>query len=154
MVVVRYDLRDTTVGYNIGHVHAIELIERVAHELQRPVVINISNGMNTGAHNGTSPVERRCERFTDSGDAPGRVIVKSAGNESRSARHAKLDLAQGVQQSITWIAQTRQGPAPPAHAANDVLEGWFSGANSYRFRVLTPAGVASPWLDMSGDMKD
>lgn len=147
LVVVRYDLRDTTVGYNIGHIHAIELIERVAVELERPVVINISNGMNTGAHNGTSPVERRCERFTDSGDAPGRVIVKSAGNESRSARHAKVDLAQGVVQSISWIALTRQGPAAPAHAANDVLEGWFSGANTFRFRVLTPDGAASPWLD-------
>ena len=46
-----------------------------------PVVVNVSQGMNAGAHDGKSMLEVAFDEFSKGGRQRGRVIVKSAGNE-------------------------------------------------------------------------
>src|SRR5262249_43431210 len=95
LVVVRYDLQGRSVGYSKGHIDALAFIDQIADQLRLPVVVNISNGMNTGAHDGTADLEQSCELFCRNGQKPGRIVVKSAGNERGKGRHARIDVANG-----------------------------------------------------------
>ena len=148
LVVVRYDLQDATVGYSVGHMDALAFIDRLATHLGKPVVVNISNGMNAGAHDGSSDVEVRCEDFTDAGRKPGRVIVKSAGNEKGMGRHAKIKLGQG---SVTELRWRSTAVAPDKPSKPEVIELWFDTMNEYSFRLKPPASVFSPPITGSFD---
>ena len=55
------------------------------------------------------PLERLCNSFTDHGQKPGRIIVKSAGNERRQGRHATITVPQGTVKSLRWRSQNRLG---------------------------------------------
>lgn len=85
LIVVRYDTGGASIGFSNGHIEALGFIGDRAAELGLPVVVNISNGENSGAHDGTSTVEQSCAEFVRT---PDRVIVKSAGNEQGEKRHA------------------------------------------------------------------
>ncbi len=141
LIVVRYDLQESSVGYSVGHIDALSFIDKLASRLNKPVVVNISNGMNAGAHDGTSTVEQKCQEFTDNGQAPGRVIVKSAGNERGKARHATIKVGTGTIDELRWrsTATVREGKTVP-----EIIELWFPFNNQYQFRVKPPGGDYSP----------
>lgn len=141
LIVVRYDLQDASVGYSSGHTDALNFIDGMATRLGKPVVVNISNGMNAGAHDGTSLVENRCEDFCGQGQRPGRIIVKSAGNERGMGRHAKLKVGNGSIGELSWLSQAKD---PAGRSVPEIVELWFSASNQYRFRVRPP-GPASRW---------
>jgi subtilisin family serine protease len=147
LIVVRYDLIDATIGYNVGHIHALDFIDHLAAKAGKPVVVNISNGMNTGAHDGTSAVEEMCEKFLGNGGRSGRVIVKSAGNERRQARHAVLDVGEGGTGKLRWKSTAIPRPEPAAGGLEEIIELWFDSSNDYRFRVKPPKSNPSPWVD-------
>lgn len=52
-----------------------------AEELQEPCVVNLSIGNPIGWKDGLSPLNLVCDALTDGGEASGRVIVFSAGND-------------------------------------------------------------------------
>lgn len=60
---------------------ALRSIFAHADELEMPCVINVSIGNCTGWKDGLSPIPQLCEELTDGGEAPGRIIVFSAGND-------------------------------------------------------------------------
>ncbi|MGC5173288.1 S8 family serine peptidase [Microbacterium sp. DT81.1] len=132
LIVVRFDRGGQSIGASAGHLNAIQLIEDRAEELGLPVVVNISNGMNAGAHDGSAEVERRCAKFVD---RPNHVIVKSAGNEGGLGRHARFEMIDQNMKSLRWdsrlSAQAREG-------ASDELELWFGTHNLYNFEIVDP----------------
>src|SRR5262249_48371222 len=77
-------------GYSFAHLAALTFIDRVATELSRPVVVTVGQGMNAGAHDGTSSVEVGFDEFARGGQKSGRVVVKAAGNEGDGQSHAAL----------------------------------------------------------------
>src|SRR5262249_10970521 len=141
LIVVRYDLQESSVGYSMGHIDALAFIDKLATKEGKPVVVNISNGMNAGAHDGTSPVEQKCQEFTANGQAKGRVIVKSAGNERGKGRHAMLKVGDGSIAELRWrsAAVVTGGKSVP-----EIIELWFPNRNQYRFRVKPPTGGDAP----------
>jgi subtilisin family serine protease len=141
LIVVRYDLQESSVGYSMGHIDALAFIDKLATKEGKPVVVNISNGMNAGAHDGTSPVEQKCQEFTANGQAKGRVIVKSAGNERGKGRHAMLKVGNGSIAELRWrsAAVMAGGKSVP-----EIIELWFPNRNQYRFRVKPPTGGYAP----------
>jgi endonuclease G len=139
VVAVRYDLDGESVGNSNGHVQALGFIDALARTLDLPVVVNISNGMNSGAHDGSSKVEVACGEFTRQGQKPGRVVVKSAGNELNMARHATFTVGQGFTKALRW----RSTPIPDAVNPASLIERielWFPRSNRYKFQVRTPQG--------------
>ncbi len=150
LIVVRYDLQNSSVGYSKGHIDALDFIDRVAKVEQLPVVVNISNGMNAGAHDGTSTVEVSCNRFTDDGRAPGRIIVKSAGNERGLGHHALISVPHGFTKQLRWRSQNRTGPS----TATEEIEIWFHHLNRYRFELHPPSGKASEPIDSEHKVLD
>jgi subtilisin family serine protease len=123
-----------------GFSHACNLaliyIKYLAEQENLPVVVNISQGMNSGAHDGTALIERGCDNFSDGGKAPGLVIVKSAGNERDKKRHAKLFIFDNSSDTLCWQSPRNQ----------DIIELWFKSSNLMRFRLTNPDEEASSWV--------
>jgi len=128
-----------SIGYSNSHVDALNFIDRVAADLDLPVVVNVSQGMNAGAHDGSSTLEAAFDNFSAGGRLPGRVIVKSAGNERTHAGHAKLQMSTDGAEDFTWDSTKN-------HRQPDVIELWFRASDELQFRLVAPGGQASPWV--------
>ena len=72
----------------------------MADRLGLPVVVNMSQGINAGAHDGKSVLEGGFNRFTRL--KRGRVLVKSAGNERGRRGHARLTVPPGGVDDLVW----------------------------------------------------
>jgi subtilisin family serine protease len=130
---------DQPTGYSHANLAALSFIDQMAESLNKPVVVNLSQGMNAGAHDGKSALETAFDEFSNGGRKPGRVVVKSAGNERVKRGHAKVTVPDGGAESLTW----RCPPGP----SRVQLELWWSSANQYRFRLTSPSGDPSEWVE-------
>jgi len=122
-----------SMGYSTSHVDALAYIKAVAGRLDLPVVVNVSQGMNAGAHDGTSLLEAAFDEFSGGGRDPGAVIVKSAGNERNFAGHARLTLASNMLEQLVWRCKA-------GFRSEDVFELWFMACDEFKFRVSDPSG--------------
>lgn len=122
-------------GYSGSHIDALAFIDHIATGLGRPVVVNLSQGMNAGAHDGKSALEVAFDAFAESGRKPGRVVVKSAGNERDKGGHALLTVPSGGLDTLRWQR------SPQADAC-ERLELWWSSADQLAFRLRGPDGKA------------
>jgi subtilisin family serine protease len=136
IIAIRHETGGTSIGYSVGHINALSLIDRRATDLGLPVVVNISNGMNAGAHNGTADVELKCTAFTETSQKAGRIVVKSAGNERNSGRHAQFTVT-GANRLLRLNSRSKPGK-DGVKAASERLELWFGTHNVYEFAVQTP----------------
>ncbi len=134
--------RPRSLGYSNSHLLALQFIKDFAETLNMPVVINVSQGMNAGAHDGTSNLEKGFDSITDNGRIPGIVIVKSAGNERDQKGHAKLLLASNSSEMLRWESKD-------IFRIKDVVELWFKASDRFKFRLINPIGDTTEWLDWS-----
>jgi len=125
-----------SLGYSVSHVDALAFVQAAAQELELPVAVNVSLGMNAGAHDGSSMLEAAFDSFTDQGRDPGIVLVKSAGNERGHGGHARADVAVGMVTDITW-----ESDAVPR--ADDYFEFWFHAFDDIEFTLEAPSGNVS-----------
>jgi endonuclease G len=141
LIVVRFDTGGKSIGASWGHQSALKMIGDRAEELGLPVVVNISNGMNAGAHDGTAELEVKCARFVDKAN---RSIVKSAGNETGYGRHATFEVVDRSSKVLRWQSTPKAGSAGEGTA--DELELWFGTYNVYEFRIQDPdGGLSTPF---------
>jgi subtilisin family serine protease len=139
-------------GYSHAHIAALTFVDQFASALGMPVVVNVSQGMNAGAHDGRSALEVAFDEFSKGGRTPGRVVVKSAGNERDKRGHARVTLMPDSVEELRWTRQ--MDPLWP----QDRLELWWDSANEFRFRLAAPSGECSDWVDgatpdLSGRLK-
>lgn len=125
------DVDPKSVGYSKSHIDALSFIEREAGG--RPLVINMSSGMNAGAHDGTSPLELAFDRFTQGGTTPGRAIVKSIGNERYSDLHARLYTITDGTNHFEWHSSSEV-------RWQDYIELWFPSTDRHEFTLISPSG--------------
>ncbi len=127
-------------GYSEAHLAALEFIDTTASALRLPVVVNVSQGKNAGAHDGQSALEVGFDEFAKGGRKSGRVVVKSAGNERGKRGHAKLTVPPGGADELVWRC-------PPGLSRTVNLELWWKPENDYRFQLRSPGGESSEWVD-------
>ena len=130
IVKVRYD--KPGIGDSPSLVNALDWIWDHPRAAGKAVVINISQGNNYGPHDGTSLVESAID--IDLLTAHGRAVVKSAGNEGDTKKHAAGTVLPHDKLDITF--EVRGGDA-----ANRHLEIWYGKANTLKVTVL---GVVPP----------
>lgn|GEM_PF-607203 len=85
------------------------------------IVINLSVGTWSGAHDGRSDVARRIDeiiRRSDAGEGPPVAIIVGAGNAGADEGHLALELAPGDTSEIVWRFRANAASA-------DKLEVWF-----------------------------
>ena len=58
-------------GYSKSHVDALNFIDQIATQMNLPTVVNVSQGMNAGAHDGRSMLEVAFDAFSGGGENPG-----------------------------------------------------------------------------------
>ena len=131
-----------SIGYSISHIDALSFIQDVAVRNGLPVVVNVSLGMNAGAHDGTSALEAAFDEFSRGGRRPGYIIVKSAGNERGRDGHARISLGCYAVDGFTWRSSD-------IRRAEDIVEVWFQSSDDVRFRLVNPVGDGSPWVGRS-----
>ena len=125
-----------SLGYSNSHVDALSFIQSAAAKEGLPVAVNVSLGMNAGAHDGSSTLEAAFDAFTGMGRLPGVVLVKSAGNERGHKGHARADVPQNGFADITW-------ESGQAFRDEDYIEVWFNAFDDIELTLLDPAGNAS-----------
>lgn len=94
-------------------IDGISYLQQLANTLGRPIVLNMSLGSQFGAHDGTRAYEVAVDNFTASG--PGRVAVKSAGNDNGRNLHNRIILGGGANSAVSFNV-------PTGTAGNDVFQ--------------------------------
>lgn len=130
------------IGYSQSHVEALSFIDDFAARLDLPVVVNVSQGMNAGAHDGKSALEVAFDAFSDSGRRRGRVVVKSAGNERDKDGHAKVTIPPDAREWLNW----ERLPDPDYPERTERIELWWSSADELEFKLHDPYGAESDWV--------
>ncbi|MEM9205684.1 MAG: S8 family serine peptidase [Pseudomonadota bacterium] len=130
-----------SLGYSNSHIDALVFLKtaaaggnRVADE-GKPIAINVSLGMNAGAHDGSSALEAAFDGITGGGRDEGCVIVKSAGNERGHGGHAETTVFLGMTE-VTWTAENLP-------RSQDYLEAWFAALDDVAFVLVDPSGNRS-----------
>jgi subtilisin family serine protease len=101
-----------------------------ATTLGKNAVVNLSLGSHFGPHDGTSAFESGLNALT----GPGRVIVKSAGNERGVAQHAEV-FAAGLGTNATMTA---------AGSANNriiAIDGYYEASEQVNVQITSPGGT-------------
>lgn len=130
-----------SLGYSNSHIDAIVFLRSAALKEALPMVINVSLGMNAGAHDGLSNLEATFDALTDKGKIPGFVIVKSAGNEGGSGGHAEVQAVASVK-TISWDSANR-------FRRQDYIEVWYDEWQDLEFALLDPQGNRSPTVSVA-----
>jgi subtilisin family serine protease len=120
-------------GDSADTLDAIRYIFDVAAAVNRPAVINQSQGDNVGPHDGTGLLEIGIDNLLAT---PGRAMVKSAGNEGAANRHASGAMTDGGTQNVQFTV-------PPNRAAPITLDLWYDGSDRFDFAITPPAGAPS-----------
>ncbi|MEM8796062.1 MAG: S8 family serine peptidase, partial [Pseudomonadota bacterium] len=136
-----------SIGYSNSHVDALYFLTSAAAGNNAlvangmPIAINVSLGMNAGAHDGSTLLEAAFDAATNIGRDRGVVIVKSAGNERSHAGHASIQAAHGGVVELSWHSSEKFRP-------QDYFEGWFDAADDLSFVVVDPKGNRSSEIDV------
>lgn len=112
---------------------AVSYIFQKAAALNRPVVINQSQGDNLGPHDGTSLLERGLDNLLG---GPGRAMVKSAGNAAADRIHAQGTVGTGAPQIV-------QFGVVPQDTTPETMDIWYEGSDRFDFRITEPGGPTS-----------
>jgi endonuclease G len=129
-----------SLGYSNAHVDALHFLKIAAGGGNAvlvdalPIAVNVSLGMNAGAHDGSSTLEAAFDLITDAGRDPGYVIVKSAGNERGLGGRARVRAFNGLV-NLQWDAT-----AGAIRRPQDYIEVWYSSLDDIEFTLVDPAG--------------
>jgi subtilisin family serine protease/pimeloyl-ACP methyl ester carboxylesterase len=132
-----------SLGYSNSHVDALHFLKIAAAggnaiiAEARPIAVNVSLGMNAGAHDGSSTLEAAFDSSSGGGRDPGFVIIKSAGNERGHGGHARLRVVLGGAIDVAWDSSSTH------RRFQDYLEAWYSSLDDLRFELVDPAGNRS-----------
>lgn len=130
-----------SLGYSVSHTNALEFLRILAQQDNSlspdnsPIAINVSLGMNAGAHDGQTLLEAAFDSATGQGRDAGIVVVKSAGNERPHRGHANVAVALGrVDVDWTSLAEDR---------GLDYFEAWYFKLDVLEFVLHAPDGAIS-----------
>jgi subtilisin family serine protease len=124
LVMVKSDFNDTHVVDGVAYIFA------VATARGQSAVVNLSLGSQYGPHDGTSDFEAGLNALT----GPGRIIVKSAGNDRGLSRHAQVSTLGGNVNVTMTVSGSFQG-------AQFAIDGYYESSDNIQVRVTTPSNT-------------
>lgn len=120
---------------NVEIMLAVKYVINKARELNMPVVVNLSNGMNEGPHDGTSLIEQYLD---DISQVWKNNIVVAAGNEGASNTHTSFNISTGEKRTFCFQVGDNQ--------LSYALSVWKSFIDTMEFEVISPSGNRSKRL--------
>jgi subtilisin family serine protease len=122
-----------------GVVDGVAYVFNRATALGKNAVCNLSLGSHFGPKDGTSAFEAGLSAMT----GPGRIIIKSSGNERGQARHAEV-LAAGAGTNATM---TISGSAVGRLVA---IDGYYEATENLNVQITTPNGTVVGPIPVGG----
>ncbi|MFZ5966230.1 MAG: S8 family serine peptidase [Bacillota bacterium] len=129
-VIVKSDLQT---GHIIDGLH---YIFRVAEDLGRPAVINLSLGGHADPHDGSDPLSITIDTLS----GKGRIVCCAAGNEGNDNIHAQALISEGKTHTVRFHVPPSMDPVRTM-----VLNGWYSGTDQIEVAVRSPRGFTTPF---------
>ncbi|WP_082697163.1 S8 family peptidase [Kocuria rosea] len=131
IIIVTNQVTTEAFGDSATTLDAIQYIYSVAQTFGRPAVINISQGDNLSAHDGTALLERGIDNLLGGG---GRALVKSAGNAANGGVHASGTVNTDSTSAIQFIV-------PESDKTPDTLDFWYKATDRIGFALKPPSGT-------------
>ena len=148
LIIVRYDyLNANAIGENQRLVEAINFIFGFLDSIDKPKVINISQGDNLGPHDGTSGVELAIDAHVETGDFlhHPQIVVKSAGNEGGMLRHVQGRVPGNDNLEIEF-------EVPKGLRSDAELDLWYDRTGTLNLTVTAPGGTATGVINHGSDL--
>jgi subtilisin family serine protease len=124
-----------------GHVaDAVRYIFRVARELGRPAVVNMSLGGHFDPHDGSDSLSK----VINSETGPGRIVCCAAGNEGNDNIHAQAIVAPGKTHTMRFNVPLNQTNIA-------TLNSWYSSAGQLEVSLRSPNGFVTPFQPVIAD---
>lgn len=134
LVVVRSDLQDAHIADGIRYIF------RIASELGRPAVVNLSLGGHADAHDGSDSLSK----VIDAETGPGRIVCCAAGNEGNDNIHGQTIIPSGRTRGMRFNV--------PLNQVGIVwLNAWYSKDNELEVSVRSPNGFVTPFQKIIAD---
>lgn len=134
LVIVNSDLQDAHIA------DAVRYIFRVARELERPVVVNLSLGGHADAHDGSDSLSR----IIDAETGPGRIVCCAAGNEGNDNIHGQASVAAKKNRNMRFNVPYNQ-------VGILWLNGWYAGDSQLEIALRSPNGFVTPFQKIVTD---
>lgn len=109
---------------NVTILDGVKYLFDYAASVGKPCVVNLSLGVHTGPHDGTSLFDQACDEL----QGPGRLMVGAAGNEGETPLH--------VEKQISPVDTLKTFVSFPAAARYGDLDFWGEPGQAYRFRLF------------------
>jgi subtilisin family serine protease len=117
---------------------AVRYVFRVAGELGRPAVVNLSLGGHGDGHDGSDSLSA----VIDAAVGPGRIVCCAAGNEGTDNIHAQFTLKRRSTRTVPMaMLQVAPGVTPPYAALNM----WFEASDEMEIAIVDPHNTATPY---------
>ena len=112
--------------------NALTYAQKISSTEGKPVVVNLSLGSQSNAHDGTSTLDAAVNTFTSSGD--GRVAVAAAGNAGNEDIHVTGDVAASATGNITISVPSNTGTSGDSFW----LELWWNNGDDVTVTLVSP----------------
>ncbi|AFY41214.1 S8 family peptidase [Nostoc sp. PCC 7107] len=128
LVIVKSDLQDAHIA------DAVRYVFRVAGELGRPAVVNLSLGGHADAHDGSDSLSQ----VIDAETGPGRIVCCAAGNEGNDNIHGQAIIASGKMRGMRFNV--------PLNQVGIVwLNAWYAKDSQLEVSLRSPNGFVTPF---------
>ncbi|OYD94272.1 peptidase S8 [Nostoc sp. 'Peltigera membranacea cyanobiont' 213] len=128
LVIVRSDLQDAHIADGVRYIF------RVARELGRAAVVNLSVGGHADAHDGSDSLSK----VIDAETGPGRIVCCAAGNEGNANIHGQATIPSGRTRGMRFNV--------PLNQIGIVwLNAWYSKDSELEVSVRSPNGFVTPY---------
>ncbi|MSR57211.1 MAG: peptidase S8 [Planctomycetaceae bacterium] len=128
LVIVKTTFQDAHIA------DAIRYVFRVAKNLGKPVVVNLSLGGHSDPHDGTDSLSQ----VIDEESGPGRIVCCAAGNEGDDNIHARVALGAPATRTLRFVV-------PKNSAKLAELNAWYPGSGKLEVSITSPDGFATPF---------
>lgn len=123
------DLVVVKTSFQTAHIaDGVRYLHRIAQELGRPIVMNLSLGGHGDAHDGSDPLSE----IIDGESGPGCIVCCAAGNEGNDDIHAQVSVTRGRTRTVNLRVPTGTQTA--------LVNGWYSGQDQLQVAVQSPHG--------------
>lgn len=130
---------DTPIGGSAFVIDAIGYVLKQARALGKPAVINLSQGDNLGAHDGSSLLEKAIDLYAE---REGTLVVNSAGNEREGRRHARGRVAAGADYRLPFELKEEDGRV----VDGDTIDLWYYTEDRFAVALKAPNGLRSEFV--------
>ncbi|WP_413200170.1 S8 family peptidase [Nostoc piscinale] len=128
LIIIKSDLQDAHIA------DAVRYVFRVAAELGRPAVVNLSLGGHADAHDGTDSLSK----VIDAETGPGRIVCCAAGNEGNDNIHGQANIPSGRIKGMRFNV--------PFNQVGIVwLNAWYGKDSELEVSVRSPNGFVTPF---------